>query len=58
MSMPITKLHAFLTDESGITAIEYGLIASGIATAIVVVTINVGSALQLTFTNVQVGLST
>jgi Flp pilus assembly pilin Flp len=29
------KLTAFLNDKSGATAIEYGLIASGIAVAII-----------------------
>ncbi|WP_084807420.1 Flp family type IVb pilin, partial [Bradyrhizobium sp. NAS80.1] len=35
----------FLADENGATAIEYGLIAAGIALAIVTVVNNTGSAL-------------
>ncbi|WFU38441.1 Flp family type IVb pilin [Bradyrhizobium sp. CB82] len=37
--------RSFLADESGATAIEYGLIAAGIALAIVTVVNNTGSAL-------------
>lgn len=38
-------LRSFLADEKGATAIEYGLIAAGIALAIVTVVTNTGSAL-------------
>ncbi len=38
-------LKSFLVDENGATAIEYGLIAAGIALAIVTVVNNTGSAL-------------
>ncbi|MBR0773251.1 Flp family type IVb pilin [Bradyrhizobium diazoefficiens] len=38
-------LRSFLADESAATAIEYGLIAAGIALAIVTVVNNTGSAL-------------
>jgi pilus assembly protein Flp/PilA len=38
-------LRSFLADENGATAIEYGLIAAGIALAIVTVVTNTGSAL-------------
>ncbi|MCB1482727.1 MAG: Flp family type IVb pilin [Rhodobiaceae bacterium] len=43
----------FAKDESGATAIEYGLIAAGISVAIVVVVGQVGSALTGTFTTVK-----
>jgi pilus assembly protein Flp/PilA len=46
-----------LQDESGATAIEYGLIAGGIAVAIIVVVKNVGSELNTTLTSVQSGLA-
>jgi len=52
------KTSRFLKDESGVTAIEYGLIASGIGMAIVLVVINVGSALQGVFTDVETSLAT
>ena len=40
----------FLTDESGATAIEYGLIAAGISIAIITVVVSLGSKLNDTFT--------
>jgi pilus assembly protein Flp/PilA len=42
----------FLRDDSGATAIEYGLIASGIALAIVVAVQLVGTNLNTTFNSV------
>lgn len=42
----------FLKDESGATAIEYGLIAAGIAVVIIAAVQSVGSALKLTFSDV------
>ena len=47
----------FLKDESGATAIEYGLIAAGLSAAIVTVVGTVGTDLNTTFTSVQNGLS-
>jgi pilus assembly protein Flp/PilA len=44
---------AYLRDTKGATAIEYGLIAAGIAVAIVAVVFLVGDELDLTFTTVQ-----
>lgn len=46
----------FLTDESGATAIEYGLIAAGISVAIITVVQGIGSRLNATFTTVNTGL--
>ena len=46
----------FLKDESGATAIEYGLIAAGISVAIVLIVGQVGSALVGTFTTVEAAL--
>jgi pilus assembly protein Flp/PilA len=43
----------FLKDQSGATAIEYGLIAAGISVAIITVVGSVGSSLNTTFTSVQ-----
>ena len=42
----------FLRDDSGATAIEYGLIASGIALAIIVAVQLVGTNLNTTFNSV------
>jgi pilus assembly protein Flp/PilA len=46
----------FVKDERGATAIEYGLIAAGIAVAIIVAVSSVGSGLNTTFTSVQTAL--
>jgi pilus assembly protein Flp/PilA len=43
-------LKAFLLDQSGATAIEYGLIAAGISVAIITVVNSLGSQLKSTFT--------
>jgi len=43
----------FLKDENAATAIEYALIASGIALAIITVTKGVGTKLTTTFTSVE-----
>ena len=46
----------FLKDESGATAIEYGLIAALIGVGIIVFLQNVRGQLQATFTKVQTEL--
>jgi pilus assembly protein Flp/PilA len=43
-------LKAFLRDESGTNAIEYGLIDAGISVAIITVVNSLGSQLKATFT--------
>jgi len=43
----------FLKDESGATAIEYGLIAAGISVAIIGVVNGLGTKLQGTFTSID-----
>ncbi len=43
--LAMIMLRSFLADENGATAIEYGLIAAGIALAIVTVVTNTGSVL-------------
>ena len=48
--MPILK--SFVRDESGATAIEYGLIAAGISVAIITVVQGLGTKLSDTFANV------
>jgi pilus assembly protein Flp/PilA len=42
----------FLKDQSGATAIEYGLIAAGISVAIIAVVQGLGTKLNSTFTSV------
>ncbi len=43
----------FLDDESAATAIEYGLIAAGIAVAIITVVGTLGTSLNSTFTSIS-----
>jgi pilus assembly protein Flp/PilA len=47
----------FAKDESGATAIEYGLIAAGISVAIITIVQGVGTQLTATFTKVQTALT-
>lgn len=53
----MTTIAKFLKDESGATAIEYGLIAAGISVAIIAVVQGMGSKLKTTFTSVQNALN-
>jgi pilus assembly protein Flp/PilA len=46
------RFQAFLKDESGATAIEYGLIAAGISVAIIAVVNGLGTKLNTTFSNI------
>ena len=43
----------FVKDESGATAIEYGLIAAGISVAIIAVVNGLGAKLNTTFASVS-----
>ena len=43
----------FLNDDSGATAIEYGLIAAGISIAIIAVVGTIGSTLNTKFTSIS-----
>jgi pilus assembly protein Flp/PilA len=53
----MSKFVAFLKDESGATAIEYGLIAAGISVVIIAAVQSVGSNLNTTFTSISTALS-
>ena len=48
-----TLVSRFVKDESGATAIEYGLIAAGISVAIIAVVNGLGTKLNNTFGNVN-----
>jgi len=56
MEPKMKNLLKFAKDESGATAIEYGLIAAGISVAIIAVVQGLGSKLNTTFTSVQTAL--
>ncbi len=47
------KLVSFLKNESGATAIEYGLIAAGISIAIIAVVNGLGTQLNDTFSSIS-----
>jgi pilus assembly protein Flp/PilA len=53
----MTLLKSFLRNESGATAIEYGLIAAGISVAIIVVVQGLGTSLNNTFGSVKNALN-
>ena len=47
------RLHYFLSDESGTTAIEYALIAAGISVAIVAALSNIGGSVSNLWTTIS-----
>ena len=53
----MSLLKSFLRDETGATAIEYGLIAAGISVAIIVVVQGLGTSLNTTFGSVKNALN-
>jgi pilus assembly protein Flp/PilA len=52
----MSKVYAFLRDEKGATAIEYGLIAAGISVVIIATVNGLGTTLNTTFQNVSTQL--
>jgi pilus assembly protein Flp/PilA len=52
-----TLFHRFINDQSGVTAIEYGLIAALIAVVIITAVRTVGTDLTATFTSVSTALA-
>ena len=53
----MSVLKSFLRNESGATAIEYGLIAAGISVAIITVVQGLGTNLSNTFGNISTKLN-
>lgn len=51
-----TSLHKFVSDESGVTAIEYGVISALIAVVIIGAVGSVGTHLRTTFQSVAASL--
>ncbi|SPP93738.1 Components of type IV pilus pilin subunit [Bradyrhizobium vignae] len=49
-------IQKFWSDESGATAIEYGLIAAGIALAIITVVNGLGTTMNDKFTSINTSL--
>jgi pilus assembly protein Flp/PilA len=57
MELPMKNLFArFVNDNSGATAIEYGLIAAGISVAIIAVVNGRGTSLNTKFTSISTQL--
>jgi len=54
----IAKMQAWKTDVEGATAIEYGLIAAGIAVAISAVVFTFGDELETMFTGLTTTMQT
>jgi pilus assembly protein Flp/PilA len=52
----MSKVLAFLKDESGATAIEYGLIAAGISVVIIATVNTIGTTLNGKFTSISTQL--
>ena len=52
----MSKIVAFLKNESGATAIEYGLIAAGISIAIIAAVNSIGTSLNEKFTSISTQL--
>ena len=49
----MSKIVAFLKSEAGATAIEYSLIATGIAAAIIAIVPSIGAKLSTTFSSIS-----
>ena len=56
MTRAYLMIHRFLKDRSGATAIEYGLIAAGIAVVIIGAIALAGDALVAMFDSITAGL--
>ena len=52
----MSTIKRFIHDDSGATAIEYGLIAAGISIAIISVVLSIGTSLNTTFGPVNTAL--
>ena len=52
----LALIRDFFKDESGATAIEYGLIAAGISVAIITIVNGMGTKLKTTFTSISTQL--
>lgn len=57
MNSMINKLRTFVADESGLSAVEYGLLAAGIAIGLWALISSIGGSLQTIFTSVKTDLS-
>jgi len=58
MKTLLTKIQNFVQDEEGATAVEYGLLVSLIAVAIIVAVTTLGGSLSAMFTGVAGKINT
>ena len=58
MSKIASAVKAFIADENGVTAIEYGLIAALVGVAIVTAVGALGTQLNLTFGEIATAMKT
>jgi pilus assembly protein Flp/PilA len=56
--VPMRVFKEFLSNDSGATTIEYGLIVAGICLALIFALQSVGTGLNATFTALVTGLAT
>jgi pilus assembly protein Flp/PilA len=52
-SLSLRSVHQFFRDDDGTTAIEYALIASGIAGAIIAIVLTTGTAVKTNYQSVN-----
>jgi pilus assembly protein Flp/PilA len=52
----MSRVFAYLKDESGATAIEYGLIAAGISVVIIATVNTIGTSLNTKFNSISTQL--
>jgi pilus assembly protein Flp/PilA len=52
------ELQRFIADEAGLSAVEYGLLAAGIAVGLWTLISSMGTSLHSIYTKVQTDLST
>jgi pilus assembly protein Flp/PilA len=56
-SLTMRRMRDFLRNDSGATAIEYALIASGVAGAIIIVVFSLGTSVQNMYISVSSALN-
>jgi pilus assembly protein Flp/PilA len=56
MNKMVSAVKAFVADENGVTAIEYGLIAALVGVAIVTAVTALGGSLKTTFNDIVLKL--
>jgi pilus assembly protein Flp/PilA len=58
MKETLNKVKAFVEDEGGATAVEYGIMIAAIAAVIIAVVVSIGTKINSSFTKVQGNIPT